>query len=252
MKFRTHKCGELSTGNIKDSVILSGWVHSIRTHGKITFIDLRDRFGLIQLVFQSESLTSIIKKISLEDVITIEGKVSEREDSLKNPNLSTGSIEIIVKSCEIINSTNPLPLSIHDRESSSEEHRLKYRYLELRNKSLQNNLIIRHQTTQVVRNYLSKLDFIEIETPILMKSTPEGARDYLVPSRVHKGKFYALPQSPQMYKQLFMVSGIMIFPVPRSCSTLSSMVVRSRRWRNRRSRHRFMSSIASPVNRCGR
>lgn len=208
MKFRTHKCGELSTGNIKDSVILSGWVHSIRTHGKITFIDLRDRFGLIQLVFQSESLTSIIKKISLEDVITIEGKVSEREDSLKNPNLSTGSIEIIVKSCEIINSTNPLPLSIHDRESSSEEHRLKYRYLELRNKSLQNNLIIRHQTTQVVRNYLSKLDFIEIETPILMKSTPEGARDYLVPSRVHKGKFYALPQSPQMYKQLFMVSGL--------------------------------------------
>jgi len=208
MKFRTHKCGELSIDNIKDSVILSGWVHSIRTHGKITFIDLRDRYGLVQLVFESEPLTLITKKISLEDVITIEGKVSEREDSLKNPNLSTGSIEIIVNSCEIINSTKPLPLSIHDRESSSEEHRLKYRYLELRNKSLQNNLIIRHQTTQVVRNYLSKLDFIEIETPILMKSTPEGARDYLVPSRVHKGKFYALPQSPQMYKQLFMISGL--------------------------------------------
>ena len=208
MKFRTHKCGELSIDNIKDSVILSGWVHSIRTHGKITFIDLRDRYGLVQLVFESEPLTLITKKISLEDVITIEGKVSEREDSLKNPNLSTGSIEIVVNSCEIINSTKPLPLSIHDRESSSEEHRLKYRYLELRNKSLQNNLIIRHQTTQVVRNYLSKLDFIEIETPILMKSTPEGARDYLVPSRVHKGKFYALPQSPQMYKQLFMISGL--------------------------------------------
>ena len=198
MTIRTHNCGELNNNHIDKTVQLSGWVNSIRTHGQIIFIDIRDRFGKTQVILSSDELIEIGKTLSNEDVIHVSGKVSAREKDLINPDLSTGEIEVLVEKIDLLSTAEPMPLSIQDREASSEEHRLKYRYLELRNSSLQNNLIIRHKTAQVVRNFLSENNFLEIETPVLMKSTPEGARDYLVPSRVHNGQFYALPQSPQM------------------------------------------------------
>jgi len=208
MDSRTHNCGELTKKNINKNVHLLGWVNSTRTHGKIIFIDIRDRYGKTQIILNSDSLIEKGKSLSNEDVISVSGKVIARSEDLINKNITTGEIEVIAEELEILNMAAPLPMSIHDREASTEEHRLKYRYLELRNSQLQNNLIIRHKTTQVVRNFLNDQNFIEIETPVLTKSTPEGARDYLVPSRVHNGKFYALPQSPQMYKQLFMISGL--------------------------------------------
>ena len=208
MTIRTHNCGELNNNHIDKTVKLSGWVNSIRTHGQIIFIDIRDRFGKTQIILNSDSLVEAGKSLSNEDVIHIAGKVIARSEDLINPDLATGEIEIIVEDLVVLSSAEPVPLSISDRAASSEEHRLKYRYLELRNSSLQKNLIIRHKTAQIVRNFLSENNFLEIETPVLMKSTPEGARDYLVPSRVHNGQFYALPQSPQMYKQLFMISGL--------------------------------------------
>ena len=208
MTIRTHNCGELNNNHIDKTVKLSGWVNSIRTHGQIIFIDIRDRFGKTQIILNSDSLVETGKSLSNEDVIHIAGKVIARSEDLINPDLTTGEIEIIVEDLVVLSSAEPMPLSISDRAASSEEHRLKYRYLELRNSSLQKNLIIRHKTAQIVRNFLSENNFLEIETPVLMKSTPEGARDYLVPSRVHNGQFYALPQSPQMYKQLFMISGL--------------------------------------------
>jgi len=208
MALRTHNCGELNKNHIDQTVKLSGWVNSIRTHGQIIFIDIRDRFGKTQIVLNSDELIKIGKTLSNEDVINIEGKVSLRSKDLINPDLKTGEIEILGEKMMVLSSAEPMPMSIQERDASSEEHRLKYRYLELRNNDLQKNIIIRHNTAQVVRNFLSENNFLEIETPVLMKSTPEGARDYLVPSRVHNGKFYALPQSPQMYKQLFMISGL--------------------------------------------
>ena len=208
MSSRTHNCGELNKTHIDSSVTLCGWVNSLRTHGKIIFIDIRDRYGKTQIILDKKDLINKGNSLSNEDVISICGKVNSRTKNFINKNLSTGEIEVIADKLHILSISNPLPVPIHDREASTEEHRLKYRYLELRNKTLQDNLIKRHNAAQVVRNFLSKKDFIEIETPVLMKSTPEGARDYLVPSRIHHGKFYALPQSPQMYKQLFMISGL--------------------------------------------
>ena len=208
MPSRTHNCGELNKTHINSSVILCGWVNSLRTHGKIIFIDIRDRYGKTQIILDKKDLINKGNSLSNEDVITISGKVNARTKDFVNKDISTGEIEVIANKLHILSISNPLPVPIHDREASTEEHRLKYRYLELRNKTLQDNLIKRHNAAQVVRNFLSKKDFIEIETPVLMKSTPEGARDYLVPSRIHHGKFYALPQSPQMYKQLFMISGL--------------------------------------------
>jgi len=208
MPSRTHNCGELNKTHIDSSVTLCGWVNSLRTHGKIIFIDIRDRYGKTQIILDKKDLINKGNSLSNEDVISICGKVNARTKDFINKNISTGEIEVIADELHILSISNPLPVPIHDREASTEEHRLKYRYLELRNKTLQDNLIKRHDAAQVVRNFLSKKDFIEIETPVLMKSTPEGARDYLVPSRIHHGKFYALPQSPQMYKQLFMISGL--------------------------------------------
>ena len=208
MPSRTHNCGELNKTHIDSSVTLCGWVNSLRTHGKIIFIDIRDRYGKTQIILDKKDLITKGNSLSNEDVISICGKVNARKKDFINKNISTGEIEVIADKLHILSISNPLPVPIHDREASTEEHRLKYRYLELRNKTLQDNLIKRHNAAQVVRNFLSKKDFIEIETPVLMKSTPEGARDYLVPSRIHHGKFYALPQSPQMYKQLFMISGL--------------------------------------------
>lgn len=207
---RTHTCGELRKSNSGDIVSLNGWINTVRLHGQIVFIDLRDRYGKTQIVFDADSYKGdfeLIKKLSMEDVLSIQGSVRARIDSAINLKIDTGSIEVLISDCLILNEASPLPFVLNDRENSEENLRLKYRYLELRMDELQNNIFIRHKTYQATRSYLSKKNFIEVETPMLMKSTPEGARDYLVPSRVHNGKFYALPQSPQIYKQILMISG---------------------------------------------
>ena len=207
---RTHTCGELDEASVGSQVRLNGWVNTSRLHGKIVFVDLRDRYGKTQLVFDETDFLEVfekIKKLSTEDVISISGTVKNRDEGAINPNMKTGKIEISVSDFSILNKASTLPFVLTDRNSSEEPLRLKYRYLELRFDELQNNIFIRHNTYQTVRKYLSDNDFLEVETPILMKSTPEGARDFLVPSRVHKGKFYALPQSPQIYKQILMISG---------------------------------------------
>ena len=207
---RTHTCGELSISNLGLRVSLNGWISKRRDLGGLIFFDLRDRYGVTQIVFdsnESKDAFETAKKLSYEDVIGISGEVIARPDEAINKNMVTGFIDIKVNSIIVYNESNPVPFNINDRNSAAEDHRLKYRYLELRTKELQKNMLIRHQAALATREFLSKKDFIEIETPILMKSTPEGARDFLVPSRLHHGRFYALPQSPQTYKQLLMVSG---------------------------------------------
>ena len=207
---RTHTCGDLNESFIGKEVNLNGWVNTSRLHGKVVFVDLRDRYGKTQIVFdQNQFLDDFdtIKKLSFEDVISIKGVVKSRDEAAINPKMRTGAIEVVVAEFSLLNKAATLPFVLKDRDSSEEPLRLKYRYLELRFEELQKNLIIRHKTYQAVRRYLSDNDFLEVETPILMKSTPEGARDFLVPSRIHKGKFYALPQSPQIYKQILMISG---------------------------------------------
>ena len=210
MKIRTHTCGQLSSNDVGESVVLNGWVNTVRLHGQVVFIDIRDRYGKTQIVFNSEDYSEDfeeVKKISMEDVLSISGNVQNRQKDAINPDMKTGEIEVLVTEMVILNEAEPLPFVISDRNSAEEDLRLKYRYLELRTDELQKNLMIRHQTYQSVRNHLAKNNFIEVETPVLMKSTPEGARDYLVPSRIHHGQFYALPQSPQIYKQILMISG---------------------------------------------
>ncbi|MGY8751570.1 MAG: aspartate--tRNA ligase [Fidelibacterota bacterium] len=210
MNIRTHTCGELNINSIKKTVVLNGWVNTIRLHGQVIFVDLRDRYGKTQIVFNSEGYLEDfeqVKKLSMEDVISITGKVQSRSEGAINPDMTTGEVEVMVSKMEILNEAAPLPFIISDRNSAEEDLRLKYRYLELRTDELQKNINIRHKTYQAVRHYLAGENFLEIETPVLMKSTPEGARDYLVPSRIHQGKFYALPQSPQIYKQILMISG---------------------------------------------
>jgi len=207
---RTHTCGELRKENTNESVNLNGWVNTVRLHGQVIFIDLRDRYGKTQIIFNSDDYSGdfeAVKKLSMEDVLSIKGTVQARGENAVNPNMSTGEIELMVETMELLSETAPLPFVITDRESALEDLRLKYRYLELRTDELQHNIIIRHKSYQAVRSYLSEKNFLEVETPILMKSTPEGARDFLVPSRLHHGKFYALPQSPQIYKQILMISG---------------------------------------------
>jgi len=210
MNKRTHTCGELNSNSVDKSIILNGWVNTIRLHGQVVFVDLRDRYGKTQIIFNSEDYSGdfdVVKKLSMEDVISVIGKVKNRDEKAINPDMGTGEIEVIISEMEILNEAAPLPFVISDRNSAEEDLRLKFRYLELRTDELQYNLKIRHKTYQVVRNYLSAQNFLEVETPVLMKSTPEGARDYLVPSRIHHGQFYALPQSPQIYKQILMISG---------------------------------------------
>jgi len=203
-------CADLSTRNIGEDFTLSGWVHSRRDHGGLIFIDLRDRTGVIQLVAdpQLAEIFSLAEKLHNEDVIRVHGTIRQRPPGTENPNLLTGQIELVVKKIEILNSAQqPLPLEISDYVSSGEDNRLRYRYLDLRRPAVQKNFIFRHRLTQIIRNFLDREKFLEIETPFLTRSTPEGARDFLVPSRLNPGSFYALPQSPQLFKQLLMVAG---------------------------------------------
>lgn len=202
---KTHTNGELRLSDVNKKVTLIGWVAKRRNFGALVFIDLRDRTGITQLVF-SEELAKEISEVRNEYILQIDGEVVERKD--KNPKLATGDIEIKVEQVTIINSAETTPIIVADETDALEDTRLKYRYLDIRRSVIQKNLILRHKVTMLVRNFLSDQGFIEVETPILCKSTPEGARDYLVPSRLSKGDFYALPQSPQLYKQLLMVGGM--------------------------------------------
>ncbi|MDA8571832.1 aspartate--tRNA ligase [Flavobacteriaceae bacterium] len=208
--YRTHHCGELRASHINKKVTLSGWVQKSRDKGFVAWVDLRDRYGITQLVFDAdrtdEKLMEVARNLGREYVIQVTGNVIERAS--KNPNIETGDIEILVESLEILNQANVPPFTIEDQTDGGEELRMKYRYLDIRRNPVKNNLIFRHRVTQEVRNYLSSIDFIEIETPYLIKSTPEGARDFVVPSRMNEGQFYALPQSPQTFKQLLMVGGM--------------------------------------------
>ena len=202
--YRTHNNGELRLKDVNSEVTLCGWVAKRRNFGALVFIDLRDRYGITQLVF-NEDIATQISDVRNEYVLQVKGTVVERKD--KNPKLATGEIEVVVREVKIVNTAITTPMIIADETDALEDTRLKYRYLDLRRPVLQKNLILRNRITLLVRNYLAKYGFTEVETPILCRSTPEGARDYLVPSRVHPGSFYALPQSPQLYKQLLMCSG---------------------------------------------
>jgi aspartyl-tRNA synthetase len=208
--FRTHTNGELSLKNINENVTLAGWVQTIRDKGFVIWIDLRDRYGITQLVFDedrsSKEILEKAKNLGREFVIQVQGKVIER--SAKNPKIPTGEIEILVENLTLLNSAQLPPFTIEDETDGGEELRMKYRYLDIRRNPVKDKLIFRHEIAQKVRNYLSHQNFIEVETPALIKSTPEGARDFVVPSRMNPGQFYALPQSPQTFKQLLMVAGI--------------------------------------------
>lgn len=203
--YRTHNNGELRLQDVNSEVTLCGWVAKRRNFGALVFIDLRDRYGITQLVF-NEDIATQISDVRNEYVLQVKGTVVERKD--KNPKLEAGEIEVVVREVKIVNTAITTPMIIADETDALEDTRLKYRYLDLRRPVLQKNLILRNRITLLVRNYLAKYGFTEVETPILCRSTPEGARDYLVPSRISKGQFYALPQSPQLYKQLLMVGGM--------------------------------------------
>ncbi|MDG2173673.1 MAG: aspartate--tRNA ligase [Flavobacteriaceae bacterium] len=208
--YRTHNCGELRKSDIGKQVSLSGWVQKMRDKGFMIWVDIRDRYGISQLIFDeqrtSKDLLNQAKSLGREFVIQIDGEVIERAS--KNQNIPTGDIEILVKKLTILNSSATPPFTIEDNTDGGEELRMKYRYLDIRREPIKKNLILRHQITQQVRKYLSESSFIEVETPCLIKSTPEGARDFIVPSRINEGEFYALPQSPQTFKQLLMVAGL--------------------------------------------
>jgi len=210
-KTRTHNCGELREKNIGENVVINGWVDRRRDLGGVIFIDIRDRYGITQVVFEptfNSQAHSDAKDLRSEFVISVEGVVRKRPADTDNPELPTGHIDVMVNNLIILNEAETPPFQIKNDIDVHEDLRLKYRYLDLRRSKLQKNLLLRHKMYQVVRKYFDDNNFAEIETPVLMKSTPEGARDYLVPSRLHKGKFYALPQSPQQYKQLLMVAGM--------------------------------------------
>ncbi|GAB6189574.1 aspartate--tRNA ligase [Marinitoga arctica] len=206
---RTHKCGELDIENVDEVVILNGWVERIRDLGGIKFGLLRDRYGKVQFVIDPENkeIYELAKEIGNEYVIAIKGKIRKRPEEAVNRNMKTGEIEVLVEDLEILSESETPPIYVNKDEEISENLRLKYRYLDLRKDKMKNNLLLRHKALQITRQYFSENDFMEIETPYLTKSTPEGARDFLVPSRLKPGSFYALPQSPQLFKQLLMVSG---------------------------------------------
>ena len=207
--YRTHTCGELRATHIGQNVTLCGWVQRVRNLGGMTFIDLRDRYGITQLVANEDCPAAarlIIDELGREFVVGCSGLVAER--SSKNPRIPTGDVEIAIIRIEILNKSEVPPFTIEDDTDGGEELRMKYRYLDLRRNPVKNALLLRHKLAQEVRKYMDREQFVEVETPFLIKSTPEGARDFVVPSRVHPGEFYALPQSPQTFKQLLMVGGV--------------------------------------------
>ena len=208
--YRTHNNGELRAKNINTEVTLSGWVQKIRDKGFMGWVDLRDRYGITQLIFDEERTPKEVmdkaSKVGREFVIQVTGTVIERES--KNPNMPTGDVEILVSEISVLNTSLTPPFTIEDKTDGGEDLRMKYRYLDIRRNPVRNKLVFRHKVTMAVRNYLSEKDFVEVETPYLIKSTPEGARDFVVPSRMNEGQFYALPQSPQTFKQLLMVGGM--------------------------------------------
>lgn len=209
---RDYYCGDLNESNIDEEVRLLGWVDTVRDHGGVIFINLRDREGIVQVIFDpskiGEELYNKAKKLKSEYVIGVRGRVNRRPAGTENPKMKTGNIEVAGEELLILNTSKALPFPIEDNIKVSEEVRLKYRYLDLRRPSMQRNIILRHEVYQAVRKFLAGNGFIEVETPMLTKSTPEGARDFLVPSRLERGKFYALPQSPQLFKQILMVAGL--------------------------------------------
>ncbi|MDR0392379.1 MAG: aspartate--tRNA ligase, partial [Planctomycetaceae bacterium] len=207
---RTKTCGELRRGDVGERVVLAGWVDAVRDHSGILFINLRDRYGLTQIVFSqgiSNEQIDLVRSLHPEDVVQVSGVVQLRPDGIVNKKISTGEIEIQSDQIIVLNRTQVVPFQPSSPDIPSEEVRLKYRYLDLRRPVMQRSLVLRHRITKVMRDYFDELNFLEVETPVLGKSTPEGARDYLVPSRVSQGEFYALPQSPQLYKQILMIAG---------------------------------------------
>ncbi|MFL7868011.1 MAG: amino acid--tRNA ligase-related protein, partial [Anaerolineales bacterium] len=209
--YKTHTCGELRIEDVGKEVTLAGWVHRRRDHGGVTFIDLRDRFGLVQVVTNPEEAPGAhetMVEVRPEWVLQITGRVRRRPEGMENPKLATGQIEVETTDVKVLNQSKTPPFLINKDEEVDEQTRLRYRYLDLRRERMSANLILRHRVVKFIRDFLDAHGFLEVETPILFKTTPEGARDYLVPSRVHPGEFYALPQSPQQLKQLLMVAGV--------------------------------------------
>ena len=208
--YKTHTCGELRASHVGQTVTLAGWAHSFRNHGGVTFIDLRDRYGLVQIVGNPDESDDLLplKEARSEWVLQVTGEVRPRFGGAINPNMPTGEIEIAATKVTVLNKAKALPILVNKDEEADEHLRLKYRYLDLRRPQMRDNLILRHRTIKFIRDYLDNQTFVEVETPILFKTTPEGARDYLVPSRVHPGQFYALPQSPQQLKQMLMVASV--------------------------------------------
>ena len=207
---RTHTCSELTAKSVGKTATLAGWCHSRRDHGGVIFIDLRDRYGLTQIVLDpshNKRVHEVGEKIGREWVVAAKGKVRNRPKDMVNPKLHTGEIEVIVDELDIITKSRVPPIEIDDRVEAAEDVRMKYKYLDLRRPVMQHRLMMRHKAAAAVREYFNKNSFVEIETPMLVRSTPEGARDYVVASRVNPGKFYALPQSPQLYKQILMIAG---------------------------------------------
>ncbi|HVV99483.1 MAG TPA: amino acid--tRNA ligase-related protein, partial [Planctomycetaceae bacterium] len=208
---RTHTCGELRQENVGNYVTLCGWVDGRRDHGGVVFIDLRDRYGLTQIVFhpgENRELHDLAGTLRNEDVLRVSGNVIPREEGKTNPKLATGAVEVEADALVILNKSKTPPFLPSAPDLPGEDIRLRYRFIDLRREQLQESMIFRHKFTKIVRDYFDERGFLDIETPMLGRSTPEGARDYLVPSRVHEGTFYALPQSPQIYKQILMIAGL--------------------------------------------
>ena len=207
-KYRTHNCNQLTKTNSGEEIILSGWINKKRDHGNLLFIDLRDNYGITQCIIdKSNESFNALEKIQLESVIKINGNVVKRSNDIINADLQTGEIEVNINLFEVLGTCKELPMPVFSDQEYAEEIRLKYRFLDLRRKKIHDNIILRSKVISFIRNEMFRLDFLEFQTPILTSSSPEGARDFLVPSRLNPGKFYALPQAPQQFKQLIMVSG---------------------------------------------